>query len=191
MYVPYAQFAGVVGSVRFAVRAAQNPISLAPSVRTLLRDASPTQPAGPIRSMDEIVYGSLTTVRFHTTLLALFGAMAVLIAAIGVYGVVSYFVAQRRHEIGIRMALGATRRDLLRMVLSQGVRMTAGGILLGLAASLPLTILAIAALLLGLRLQKRMSPIVYSKILRATLTGFVVLLTGQAAIELAHRLHIT
>jgi len=59
-----------------------------------------------------------------------------------------------------------------------------------LAASLPLTILAIVALLFGLGLQKRMSPAVYSKILRATLAGFVVLLTGQAAIELAHRLHV-
>lgn len=89
--------------------------------------------------MDETKTASLTDWRFRAILLSAFGALALFIATIGVYGVISYWVAQRTHEIGIRMTLGAERRDVLRLVLGQGARLALVGVLVGVAVALGLT----------------------------------------------------
>ena len=101
-----------------------------------------------IETMDQVVSGSLKDWRFHATLLGVFGALALIIAAIGVYGVISYSIAQRTHEIGVRMALGAQRRDVLRLVLNQGASLALAGIVVGVLAAIGLTRL-MASLLYG------------------------------------------
>jgi ABC-type antimicrobial peptide transport system permease subunit len=89
--------------------------------------------------MDDIVAATLAARRFSMILLASFAGLALMLSSIGIYGVISYVVGQRTHEIGLRMALGASRTEVLRMVLSQGAKLAGIGVLLGLAASLALT----------------------------------------------------
>jgi putative ABC transport system permease protein len=101
-----------------------------------------------IRTMDEYLARTLTPKRLMMILLALFGAVALTLAAVGIYGFMSYAVAQRTSEIGIRMALGAHRRDVLRLVVGHGMLLTIGGVLLGLAGASVLTRL-LATLLFG------------------------------------------
>ena len=90
-------------------------------------------------TMDSIISGTLATRRFSMILLASFAGLALMLSSIGIYGVISYVVGQRTHEIGLRMALGASRTEVLRMVLSQGAKLAGIGVLVGLAASLALT----------------------------------------------------
>jgi ABC-type antimicrobial peptide transport system permease subunit len=89
--------------------------------------------------MERIVAASIAAQRFSMTLLSIFAGLALLLAAIGIYGVISYFVGQRTQEVGIRMALGAQRQDVLRLILGQGARMALIGILIGAVAALGLT----------------------------------------------------
>ena len=103
-----------------------------------------------VKTMEQILASSLTDWRFHAILLGAFGALAMFIAAIGIYGVISYSVAQRTHEIGIRMALGAATRDVLTMVVKQGAILAAIGIAIGLVAAFGLTRL-MTSLLYGVR----------------------------------------
>ena len=92
-----------------------------------------------IHTMDEIIAESLAARRFSAVLLGIFGALAVVMSCVGIYGVVSYLAGQRNHEIGVRMALGAERRHVLQMVLGEGAKMTLLGVAIGLVAAFGLT----------------------------------------------------
>jgi putative ABC transport system permease protein len=121
------------------VRTEADPRSLVPSLRAAVRELDRDLPAATAQTMDEIVARSVAERRFLMLLLGGFAAVALLLASVGIYGVVSNSVAQRTHEIGVRMALGATRRDVLRLVISQGMRPALCGVAIGLVAALALT----------------------------------------------------
>ena len=147
MFIPYAQTKWN-DSESFLVRVRAVPLMSVPAIREALHQVDPTEPLTQIETMDQVVSGSLKDWRFHAVLLGIFAALALVIAAIGVYGVISYSIAQRTHEIGIRLALGAQRRDVLRLVVSQGARLALAGIAVGVLAAIGLTRL-MASLLYG------------------------------------------
>jgi putative ABC transport system permease protein len=135
MYIPFVQTRGPADSATFIIRTSQEPHGLAPAVREILHNLAPDLPLRAPQSMDELMSASLVSYRFPTILISVFGGIALLIAAVGVYGVISYSVAQRTHEIGIRVALGASRGTILRMVLSRGLLLAVIGAVIGLIAS--------------------------------------------------------
>jgi predicted permease len=137
-YLPYQQENW--RSMTLVVRAQSgDPLALAPAVRRELAAIDGEQPIHSFRPLEESVAGWVTPQRFATTLLAGFAALAALLAAVGLYGVMSYTVTQRTHEIGIRVALGAQGPDVLRLVVGRGMLLTLAGVGIGLAASLALT----------------------------------------------------
>ena len=141
--------------MRLVVRAAsgQNSrdslASLAVAIRNQIRALEPNEPVNQVISMDRRLSDSVAQRRYQTLLFGVFAAVALVIAAVGIYGVISYGVGQRSHEIGIRMALGAQSGDVLRMVIGQGMRLTMIGAALGVAAALGLT-RALESLLFGI-----------------------------------------
>jgi putative ABC transport system permease protein len=132
------------------VRTAVKPLTLNRAVETAVRDANSSIPLGHIQSMEEVLSLSLALQRLLMTLMSVFAGLALVLAAVGIYGLLSYWVRQRTHEIGIRMALGATAHDVLKMVAKQGAILTAIGIAAGLVAAFSLTRL-MASLLYGVR----------------------------------------
>jgi putative ABC transport system permease protein len=118
---------------------ADNPLALTASVRAALKELAPDVPAYDARAMDARVADALAYARFSTMLLSLFAAAALALATLGSYGVIAFAVSQRTHEIGIRMALGADRGHVLRMVIGQGVLIALVGATVGLCAALGAT----------------------------------------------------
>ena len=121
------------------VKSALDPSTLVTQVRGAVRAIDPEQPMADLRTLDQWIGRSLGTRRAPTLLLTLFGAVALLLSGIGIYGVVAFGVAQRVREFGIRQALGADRQTIVRMVLGQGVRTAVVGVTLGLAGAVALS----------------------------------------------------
>jgi putative ABC transport system permease protein len=130
LYRPYAQAAWPTMSV--TVKTATSPMGLAPAVRAALARIDPDQPVSRIRTMAEVVFNSVGERRFPMRLLGLFSIVALLLAAIGVYGVASYLVSQRTREIGIRVALGAGRKQVTRMIVGRSLLPIAAGLVAGI-----------------------------------------------------------
>ncbi len=137
VYLPLAQSAQ--DGMTLVVKASADPASLVPSIRAVVASIDPDQPISEIASMNDLRDASVSTRRVTFALLALFSGLALALAAVGIYGVMSYAVAQRTNELGIRLALGARRADVLRAVLGQGLSIAGAGIALGLAAALVAT----------------------------------------------------
>jgi putative ABC transport system permease protein len=126
-------------TMKFAVRAPGDPLSLGAAVKQETLKVDPSLPLTNVRSLEQIVGRSLAQQRFNSTLLGLFAAVGSLLAGVGVYGVMSYVVTQRTHEIGVRMALGARAGDVLRLIVGRGLALATVGVALGLGASFALT----------------------------------------------------
>jgi len=147
VYVPYLQqtprWMGAGYSTRagmyFILRAGGNPLSLSTSLRQAVADVDHNKPVANIRTVEDYLDQQVQYVRLYVMLLSIFGAIAAGLAAIGIYGVMAYAVAERTKEIGIRMALGASIRDVLRLVVLQALLLLAIGLTLGLAGSFALT----------------------------------------------------
>ena len=137
-YQPIRQV-GYYGVGNFVIRASGNPLAIAPAVEKQVWAVDSNAPIEGIRTMDQNVANSAAEPRFQASLLASFGALGLLLAVAGIYGVMSYAVVQRTHEIGVRMALGASRSDVMRLVVGEGARLALIGVASGLAASWALT----------------------------------------------------
>ncbi len=137
LYLPFAQLPW--GDMNLLVRTMAPPQSLTSAVRSAISSVDPDQPVAGVQTVDELVASSLAQPRFTMLLLGIFSVTALALSIIGIYGVLSYWVAQRRYELGIRLALGAQRADILRVVVRQGFVLAIAGIAIGLAAALLLT----------------------------------------------------
>ena len=148
------------------VRVAVKPLTLSRAVENAVREADPNIPIGHVQSMEDVLSISLAFQRLLMTLMSVFAGLALMLAAVGIYGVLSYWVRQRTHEIGIRIALGAAAHDVLKLVVKQGAVLTAIGLVAGLVAAFGLTRL-IAGLLYGVRPIDPLTFVAVSLILTA------------------------
>jgi len=147
MYLPFTQ-ANFFEPRALVVKTNLEPLSLAATVRKTVWEIDKDQPVSDIASMEHIVSESVARQRFSMLLLGIFAGLALVLAAVGIYGVMSYSVAQRTHEIGIRMALGAQKKDVLKLTIGQGLKLVLIGVAIGLGAAFILT-RVIASLLFG------------------------------------------
>ncbi len=147
MYLAYTQTNAFAPNA-IAVRTAVDPLSIASSVRRVIWEVDKDQPVSDLSTMEAIVSKAVARQRFSTLLLGVFAGLALVLAAVGIYGVMSYSVAQRTHEIGIRMALGAQRSDVLKLTIMQGLKLVLAGVVIGLLAAFILT-RVMASLLFG------------------------------------------
>jgi len=183
LYFPYLQDktylqrdGGFVGYMTLMLRASCrtagscNPAALAPSLRETIALVNRTVPVTEVQTMDDVVSGANARPRFTLVLLATFAAVALVLAAVGIYGVISYAVSRRTHEIGVRVALGASPMTVVRLVVGQGMRVVAAGVVAGVAGALVVTRL-MANLVYGVRVT---DPLTY--------VGVALLLTVVALV---------
>jgi putative ABC transport system permease protein len=138
VYVPYAQGAEGMTSMYLVVRSTGDPLALVSPIRQVVAQLDSDQPVAGIETMESRVATSVARPRLQTTVFGVFALVAILLAAVGIYGVMSYSVSQRAKEIGIRLALGSSRRQVLALVLRNGFVLVASGIGIGLVAALSL-----------------------------------------------------
>jgi len=150
LYEPYAQHPFASFLVTFVIRTSSDPLDLARAVRNAVWEVDHDQPVIQMRTMENVILESLWHQHFLTSMLGIFAAIALLLAALGIYGVISYSVSRRTHEIGIRSALGAAPSDILRLVIQEGLVLTLIGLAGGVAGGLGLTRL-LAGLLYGIQ----------------------------------------
>jgi putative ABC transport system permease protein len=137
MYAPYAQFS--MPFINLVVRTRSQPLNMAGELRREVLAVDKEQPIADVRTMEQIVSESVAPRQFGMLLLSLFACVALLLASIGIYGVISYSVTQRTREIGIRIALGAKGGDVLRMIVGSGMGLALAGVGIGLFTSFALT----------------------------------------------------
>jgi predicted permease len=176
LYYPVAQMPRPAMAV--ALKTALDPSTLVAPLREAVQSIDPDQPIADVRTIDQWIARSLANRRTPTVLLALFGAVALVLSGIGIYGVLAFGVAQRVREFGIRQALGADRRSILSLVLAQGMRTTLVGVVLGLIGSLLLTRF-LQTLLVGVA---KHDPVVF-----ASVTGLLVVVAVAACYLPARR----
>jgi predicted permease len=169
MYFPHAQ-AGESAyytplSMDLVIRTAGDPTASAGAIREAVRGLDRNVPISRVQSMERIVATSIASRRFSTTMLVTFAAVALALAGIGIYGVISYAVSQRTFEIGLRMALGAQRMEVLRLMMAHGMRMAVLGLAIGLAGALAITRL-LASLLVGVT---TMDPVTFAVVIAVLL----------------------
>ena len=174
LYRPFAQFVRP-DSASLVIRTKDDPVALAASVRERIRASQPMQPIGDITTMSQVVADSVARPRFYAALIAIFAVLALALAAAGVYGVMAYLVTQRMHELGVRVALGASPREIVQLVIGQGATLALIGIACGLAGAWgltryltselygvtstdPVTFTAVSALLLAVALAANYIP---------------------------------
>jgi putative ABC transport system permease protein len=168
MYLPFTQFP--IFFMTIVLRTTGDPLSHVAAAREEVLAVSQNQPISNVHTMEELLANSVAQRRFNMLLLGVFATIALLLSAVGIYGVMSYSVAQRSHEIGVRMALGARSSDVLGLVVKQGMTLVLAGLGLGLAAAFALTRI-MASLLYGVSAT---DPVTFSTI--ALLLGAVALL---------------
>lgn len=162
IYVPSLQF----GYSSLVIRTSADPTSLFAAVRREVHAIDPGQPLGHIRTMEQWVSESVALPRLRTSLVGGFSVAALSLAIVGIYGLMAYVVVQQTRDIGIRMALGASRRDVIRMVLAQGMKLTTAGLVIGLVVALGLT-RSMASLLFGIQSTDLPTYIAISAVLAA------------------------
>jgi putative ABC transport system permease protein len=138
-YVSYASSIGYPNAMSFFVRTASEPLSLLPSVKAKIREVNSDQAFSSVATIDQLVAKSLNQRRFNLLLLASFAVLALVLAGVGLYGLISFMTAQRTYEIGIRMAFGADQGDVLKLIIGQGMALTLAGVAIGFLTSLALT----------------------------------------------------
>jgi putative ABC transport system permease protein len=164
MFVPARQIA--LNTITVYIRTQASPEALAEPIRRAVQEVNPDLPVFGVRSVSSIISDSLASRRFALQILVFFAATALLLAAIGIYGVMAYFVSQRVREIGVRMALGAQRGDVLKLVVSQGMLLASLGVAIGLVAALSLTRL-ISGLLFGVSATDPVTLVMFAALLAA------------------------
>jgi putative ABC transport system permease protein len=178
-YFPFQQIPN--GGMTVIIKGASDPNQLISAVRQQVKAIDPDQPIYGIRTMDEIRAESVASERLNLTLLSIFAGIALVLAIVGIYGVMSYSVTQRTHEIGIRLAIGAQSRDVFRMILRQGMTLALIGIGIGLVGALVLTRL-MTTMLFGV---EPTDPVTFA-VIAALLTGVALLacyLPGRRAMK--------
>jgi putative ABC transport system permease protein len=137
IYWPYSQFPQLFNTI--VVRSEDDPLRLLPAVKSAIWSIDKNQPISRAETLDQILAESLARRHLYMVLLGIFSSAALLLAAVGIYSMVSYSVSQRTREMGIRLAIGAERKDVLLLVLGQGAKVALLGIAVGIAAALSLT----------------------------------------------------
>jgi putative ABC transport system permease protein len=180
VYVPHAQTHYPQPFVTMVVRTAQEPLALAPAAREEVRGIDPLQPVTKIRTYDGIIAESMAARRFTLVLLGLFAGTALILAIVGLYGAVSYVVTQRQREIGVRVALGATTREINWLVLRLGMTPTVLGVIAGVVISAGLA-RAIETMLYGTSPLDRVTFAVVIAVMAASALAACVLPARRAA----------